>query len=97
MRAALAARVDPALIIAGRTSAMSIAGLDEAVRRIQAYAEAGVDALFLTRVKSRAELDTLSGAVSVPLFLSGAAGELWPTPNIYRGAVSASCCKATCR
>lgn len=76
MRAALAARVDPALIIAGRTSAMSIAGLDEAVRRIQAYAEAGVDALFLTRVKSRAELDTLSGAVSVPLFLSGAAGEL---------------------
>ncbi|MDP6427570.1 MAG: isocitrate lyase/PEP mutase family protein [Rhodospirillales bacterium] len=76
MRAALAARVDPALIIAGRTSAMSIAGLDEAVRRIQAYAEAGVDALFLTGVKSRAELDALSGAVSVPLFLSGAPGEL---------------------
>ena len=76
MRAALAARRDSALVIAGRTSAMSIAGLDDTVRRIQAYEAAGVDAVFLTGVASRAELDTLSGAISIPMFLANAKGEL---------------------
>src|SRR3546814_15371486 len=37
MRAALAGRRDPSLMIAGRTSAVSIAGVDDAVQRIAAY------------------------------------------------------------
>ena len=76
MRAALAARRDSALVIAGRTSAMSIAGLDDTVRRIQAFEAAGVDAVFLTGVTSRAELDRLSNSIAIPLFLANAKGEL---------------------
>src|SRR5687768_2350429 len=38
MRAALDARQDPSLVVIGRTSAMQVGGLDEAVRRGRAYA-----------------------------------------------------------
>ena len=47
MKAALAARQDKNLVIAGRTSALAIANLDEAVKRAKAYEAAGVDAIFL--------------------------------------------------
>src|SRR5712692_10081399 len=45
MRAALAGRQDPALVVAARTSAMQIAGAEETIRRVRAYAAAGVDAV----------------------------------------------------
>src|SRR3546814_11547742 len=51
MRAALAGRRDTKLMIAGRTSAVSVTGLDDAVMRIAAYEAAGVAALFLHRLK----------------------------------------------
>ena len=41
MKAALAGRQDPALCIAGRTSAISISGLDDAIARGKAYEEVG--------------------------------------------------------
>lgn len=70
MRAALAGRQDPALVIAARTSAMAIAGVDETVRRAQAYAAVGVDAVFLAGVQTRDQLDAVVGAVDVPLLLA---------------------------
>ena len=42
--AALSARQDKNLVIAGRTSALAIANLDEAVKRAKAYEADGVDA-----------------------------------------------------
>jgi carboxyvinyl-carboxyphosphonate phosphorylmutase len=71
MRAALAGRRDPALVIAGRTSAMSVHGLDETLRRVSAYIAVGVDAIFLTEVKTRDDLLAVSAQCSVPLFLGG--------------------------
>jgi len=50
MKAALAGRQDPALCIAGRTSAVAITGLDDAIARGRAYEAAGVDALFFLGV-----------------------------------------------
>jgi carboxyvinyl-carboxyphosphonate phosphorylmutase len=47
MRAAVAARGDPSLVIAGRTPALGIEGIESAVARAKAYAEAGVDVIFL--------------------------------------------------
>jgi carboxyvinyl-carboxyphosphonate phosphorylmutase len=76
MKAALAGRQDPSLCIAGRTSAISITGLDDAIARGKAYEEAGVDALFLVGVRTRAELDALSAATSAPLILGGGSPEL---------------------
>jgi len=45
--AALSARQDSKLVIAGRTSALAITGLDDAMKRAKAYEAAGVDAIFL--------------------------------------------------
>jgi oxaloacetate decarboxylase len=77
MKAALAGRQDPRLIVVGRTSALSITGVADTVARLKAYEEAGVDMLFMAGVKSRAELDEVAAAVNKPLFLGGAAKELY--------------------
>ncbi|UUX48118.1 isocitrate lyase/PEP mutase family protein [Nisaea acidiphila] len=76
MRAALAGRQDPDLVIAGRTSAASVNGLDDAIARAKAYEAAGVDAIFLIGLKTRAELDAASEAVGLPLIIGGVPPEL---------------------
>ena len=76
LRAAIAARQDPDLVVVGRTAATSLTGIADAVARAKAYAATGVDALFFVGVKKRAELDAIAGAVSVPIILGGAGAEL---------------------
>jgi oxaloacetate decarboxylase len=76
MRAALAARQDPALAIVGRTSAAGVTDLEGAIARAKAYAAAGVDALFFVGLRSRSQLDALAAATEVPIMLGGAGGEL---------------------
>ena len=76
MRAALAARRDPQLVIAGRTSAAGITGVDDAIRRVRAYEAAGVDAIFLVGLPTRADLEAIAAAVRLPLILGGAGNDL---------------------
>src|SRR5258708_25859155 len=76
MRAALAARQDKLLAVVGRTSAVSIAGIDDAVARAKAYAAAGVDALFFVGLKTRAQLEAIAPTVKLPILLGGAGAEL---------------------
>jgi oxaloacetate decarboxylase len=76
MRAALSGRQDPSLVIAGRTSAVAVTGIADAVARARAYEEVGVDALFFTGVKTRAQLDAIAAVVRVPVILGGVAGEV---------------------
>ncbi len=76
MRAALEGRRDPSLVIAGRTSAIAVTGLEDALARVTAYEAAGVDAIFLVGLKTRAQLDAVSAAVSLPLILGGAGPEV---------------------
>lgn len=76
MRAALQARHDNGLVIAGRTSAPTISGHDDTIVRMKAYQDAGVDALFIVGLKRRADLDALAEAVRLPLILGGAGSEL---------------------
>jgi carboxyvinyl-carboxyphosphonate phosphorylmutase len=71
MRAALAARADPSTVVIGRTSAVGIAGLDEAVARARLYADAGVDALFFTGVSDLAQVASIRAAVALPIVLGG--------------------------
>jgi carboxyvinyl-carboxyphosphonate phosphorylmutase len=75
IRAALSARTDPALAIVARTSAVSITGLDDAVRRAKLYAEAGADALFFTGITDTAQLQAIRAATDLPVILGGG-GEL---------------------
>lgn len=76
MRAALAGRQDPELVIAGRTSAAGINGVADAIERAKAYEDVGVDVIFLIGIKTRAELDAVSQAVRKPLILGGVPSEL---------------------
>jgi carboxyvinyl-carboxyphosphonate phosphorylmutase len=76
MRAAVAARQDGGLVIAGRTSAASITSVADAIARAKAYEAAGVDAIFLVGVKTRADLDAIAGGIGLPLILGGVGKEL---------------------
>ena len=76
MKAALDGRSDPSLVILGRTGAVSITNLDDAIARAKAYQAVGVDGLFFTGIKSRGELEALSAATTLPIVLGGAPEEM---------------------
>lgn len=76
MRAALAARQDPSLVIIARTSAMNLTGTEDAVARIKAYEAAGVDAIFLAGIKTQAQIEAAAAAVKLPLILGNVASSL---------------------
>jgi len=76
MRAALAAREDPSLVIIGRTAAAAISGIDDAIARAKAYEAAGVDALFFAGGMNEANLDKMASAVKLPLMLGGGGGSM---------------------
>jgi carboxyvinyl-carboxyphosphonate phosphorylmutase len=76
MKAALDGRSDPSLVIMGRTGAVSITGLDDAIARAKAYEATGVDALFFTGIKDRGELEAIAAATSLPIVLGGAPEEM---------------------
>ena len=65
MKAALAGRRDPDLVIAGRTSAIGISGLADTIARAKAYEAAGVDAIFLVGVKTREELEAVAAEIKI--------------------------------
>src|SRR5438128_5225448 len=71
MKAALDGRSDPSLVVMGRTGAASITSLDDAVARARAYEATGVDALFLTGIKARNELEAISASTRLPIVLGG--------------------------
>lgn len=79
MRAALAGRQDPALVIAGRTGAVAVNGIEDAIARARAYEAAGVDAMFFTGVKTRAELEAIHAAIRIPILLGSIEPELSDT------------------
>jgi carboxyvinyl-carboxyphosphonate phosphorylmutase len=76
MKAALDGRGDPALVIVGRTGAVSISSLDDAIARARAYEATGVDALFFTGIKTRSELEAVAAATTLPIVLGGAPEEM---------------------
>ncbi len=76
MKAALAGRQDPRLVIVGRTSAAAMTSLEDAIARAKAYEAVGVDALFFVGLRQRAQLDAIAAAVHLPIVLGGATAEL---------------------
>ncbi|MFJ2512903.1 methylisocitrate lyase [Streptomyces griseoviridis] len=67
IRAAVAARRDPDLLLMARTDARSIEGLDAAIDRAKAYVDAGADAIFPEALAGAAEYEAFREAVDVPL------------------------------
>ena len=63
VRAALAARTNPDTVVIARTDAIAVNGLDDAIERLRAYAEAGADILFPDAPRSVEEMRAISAAV----------------------------------
>ena len=76
MKAALSARQDKKLVIAGRTSALAITSVEDAIKRAKAYEAAGVDAIFLAGGVSVAAIEAISSEIRIPLITGGGAGSL---------------------
>lgn len=72
MRAAVAGRQDPTLVIAARTSAIKVNDLDDTLVRIEAYQQTGVDAIFLIGVAEKRQLEAISRICTLPIILGGA-------------------------
>jgi carboxyvinyl-carboxyphosphonate phosphorylmutase len=76
MKAAVDARRDQQLALFARTSAPSVTGVADAIARGKAYEASGVDALFFTGIKTRAELTAIAKETRLPIMLGSADGEL---------------------
>lgn len=60
LRAMLEARRDPDFFIVARTDAVAVSGLDDAIRRLQSYAEVGADGLYVDAPESVEQLKEIS-------------------------------------
>ena len=90
MRAAVSARQDPGLAIAARTSAVSATDLEDAISRITAYQETGVDAIFLVGVSKKQEIEAIANICNLPLILGGASPDI--TDLEYLGSLGVRIC-----
>jgi len=74
IEAAVAARRDPDFLIIGRTNALRSTGLDDALRRAEAYKKAGSDILYVTGRRPE-DLRALGERLPPPLmYMTGAGG-----------------------
>lgn len=67
IKAATDARRDPDFVIKARTDAAGPLGLDEAIRRLNMYAEAGADCLFADALTSAEDIEKVARSVPKPL------------------------------
>jgi carboxyvinyl-carboxyphosphonate phosphorylmutase len=72
LKAAVAARRDPATMILGRTAALKVEGTGGAVKRAQAFAAAGVDAIFLVGVEAADQVRAVHDAAKLPVMVGSA-------------------------
>lgn len=70
IKAAVYARPDPDFVIIARTDAREPLGLDEAIRRVNLYAEAGADVCFIEAPLSVEELERIPREVPYPLLVN---------------------------
>jgi len=67
LQAAVGARTDPTTVIVARSAAFGLCPLEEAVDRLAAYSQTGAEAVMLTGVKSREQIQAAHGATSLPI------------------------------
>ena len=70
VRSATDARRDPDFVVVARTDAAGPHGVDEAIRRLNMYAEAGADALYADALLSKDDIARVARSVSKPLIVN---------------------------
>ncbi len=86
LRAAVLARQDPSLVIAGRTAALRVEGIAGAVARAKAYAATGVDAIFIVGLETLDQLQAIRDAAKLPIIIGSAPASLKREDLAARGA-----------
>ncbi|MDE1149825.1 MAG: isocitrate lyase/PEP mutase family protein [Azospirillaceae bacterium] len=81
IKVACEARTDANTLIVARTDARQSEGLDGALRRLDAYAEAGADILFPEALTTEEEMRTACERFDKPVMANMANGGLTPVPN----------------
>jgi oxaloacetate decarboxylase len=76
IKAAVAARTDPELLIIARTAAASVANTAEAVSRAERYSSAGADAMFFSGIRSADQLQAIRERVRMPILLGAVPASL---------------------
>ncbi|MGY1640907.1 oxaloacetate decarboxylase [Geodermatophilus sp. SYSU D00703] len=86
VRAAVAARQDPDLVVIARTDAVAVTGVDDALARARAYAEAGADLLFVEAPTSEADIGRVAAELRdvAPLVFNWAEGGRTPPLSLAR-------------
>ena len=89
IRAAVDARRDPELVLIARTDAAAVHGLDDAIARARAYAEAGADVLFVEAPTSEDAIARVASELGdvAPLVFNWAEGGRTP-PIPWSGSPS---------
>jgi carboxyvinyl-carboxyphosphonate phosphorylmutase len=72
LKAAVAARRDPATVLLGRTAALKVEGTAGAVKRAKAFAATGVDAVFVIGVESADQVKAVHEAATLPVMVGSA-------------------------
>lgn len=62
--------LDPDFVINARTDAIAVAGIEEAIRRGNAYAEAGADLIFVEAPRSREEIERAVREIKAPVSIN---------------------------
>jgi 2-methylisocitrate lyase-like PEP mutase family enzyme len=70
VRAARDAASGTDLVLIARTDAIAVEGLDAAIERAHAYAEAGADVVFVEAPTSEAQIETIARGVAAPKLLN---------------------------
>lgn len=81
------ARMSADFLVIARTDARKPLGLDEALRRAEAYAKAGADILFIEAPKDRAEMEQIARSFDTPLManmVEGGATEILSPAELGR-------------
>lgn len=78
IRVAVEARQDPDMLIVARTDARTSLGLDEAMRRCDAYLGAGADVLFLESPETEQELEAIGKGFDAPMIINVVEGGRTP-------------------
>ncbi len=84
IRVAHDARSSADFLIVARTDARTAHGLDEALRRAEAFAEAGADVLFVESPESEAEMERICGSFDTPLLANMVEGGRTPVLTAER-------------
>ena len=84
IRAAADARAEKDIVVIARTDARVIEGVEPALRRCQAYLEAGADMIFFEAPESEEELEMVGKKLNAPLLINMAIGGKTPFVPLSR-------------